>query len=132
MAMNKRLKSLIFLTKPVMKAVLALFFDMRYLAGRYFDNSLSGYIWGFRAIWHRNILRLARPMPFPFGLTCRLSDGRKILFHPDDLNNFHSPRTHFQNFTGDIKQGYGCYIGPNVGIITANHDLADPNNHLPL
>ncbi|TDR34869.1 acyltransferase [Aquamicrobium defluvii] len=129
--MNERIKSLIFLAKPVMKAVLTLFFDRRYLAGRYFDNSLSGYLWGFRAIWQRNILRLGRPMPFPVGLTCRVSNGKRILFHPDDLNNFQSPGTYLQNFSGTIKLGHGCYIGPNVGIITSNHDPLDLDNHLP-
>jgi len=51
-------------------------------------------------------------------------------FHPDDLNNFQSPGTYFQNF-GRIKLGRGCYIGPNVGIITANHDPENPDRHLP-
>lgn len=129
--MKRRITYIILLSKPVLILVLSLFFERRYLTGRHFDHSLSGYIWGVRAIWQRNILRLARPMPFPIGLTCRVSNGNRIIFHPDDLNNFQSPGTYLQNFSGTIKLGYGCYIGPNVGIITANHDPLNPDNHLP-
>ncbi|HMN13115.1 MAG TPA: acyltransferase [Bellilinea sp.] len=129
--MNKHLKSLIVLAKPVMKAVLSLFFERRYLTGRHFDQSFDGYLWGFRAIWQRNVLRLERPLPFPAGLTCRVSNGAQIDFHPDDLNNFQSPGIYLQNFSGHIRLGRGCYMGPNVGVITANHDPLDPGRHLP-
>jgi acetyltransferase-like isoleucine patch superfamily enzyme len=54
-----------------------------------------------------------------------------ISFHPDDLNNFQTFGCYFQCFSGSITIGRGTYIAPNVGIITANHDLLDPSRHLP-
>ncbi len=116
--------------RPLMKFALSCFFDQKYLQGRYFDRSLAGYLWGFRAIWQRNILRLAYPMPFPIGLTCHVKNGNKIEFHPDDINNFQSPGLYLQNSSGNITLGRGCYLGPNVGIITENHDPSDLDKHL--
>jgi hypothetical protein len=117
--------------RPVMKMMLSVFFNRRYLSGRHFDaDSFAGYVWGFRAIWQRNILRLGPPHQFPVGLSCTISNATNLDFHPDDLNNFQSPGTYIQNFSGFITFGRGCYIGPNVGIITANHDPVDPEFHL--
>lgn len=129
--MKKTLKKILMKMRPAMKLVFSAFFDRRYLTGRYFDESLTGYIWGFQSIWQRNILRLAKPHPFPVALTCRLSSSRNLIFYPDDLNNFQSPGTYLQNFAGSIVLGQGCYIGPNVGIITANHDPSNLDIHLP-
>jgi acetyltransferase-like isoleucine patch superfamily enzyme len=70
-------------------------------------------------------------MPFPARLGCTLNNGHRIHFHPDDLNNFQANGTYFQNRDADIHIGRGTYIAPNVGIITANHDLQDLDKHLP-
>lgn len=129
--MKKLAKSMILWARPIIITILSIFFERRYLCGRYFDASVSGYLWALRAIWQRNILRLARPLPFPAALNSYVSNGTGIEFHPDDLNNFQSPGTYFQNFSGRITLRKGCYIGPNVGIITANHDPSDPDRHLP-
>lgn len=52
-------------------------------------------------------------------------------FRVDDLNNLQSPGCYFQNQAARITICRGRYIGPNVGIITANHDPDDPDRHLP-
>ena len=52
-----------------------------------------------------------------------------IVFHPDDLNNFQTTGNYFQAI-GKITIGHGTFIAPNVGLITANHDPADPDKHL--
>jgi acetyltransferase-like isoleucine patch superfamily enzyme len=125
------LKKAILYSSPLLNAICALFFDRKYLRGKYFDSSVDGYIWCARAIWQRNILRLALPLPFPAALGVNVSNGRNLEFHPDDLNNFQSRGTYFQNFEGCIKLGRGCCIAPNVGIITSNHDPLDLSKHLP-
>ncbi|MBQ9417656.1 MAG: hypothetical protein IJU19_03660 [Bacteroidales bacterium] len=51
---------------------------------------------------------------------------QNIRFHPDDLNNFQSFGVYYQAFA-PITIGRGTYIAPNVGLITQNHDLADPS-----
>lgn len=112
-----------------MKLVLRAFYDSKYLTGRHFDDGLAGYFWAFRGIWTRNILRLAPPLPFPATHKMTVSNAINIKFHADDINNFQSPGTYFQNFSGNIRIGRGSYIAPNVGIITANHDLNDLERH---
>jgi acetyltransferase-like isoleucine patch superfamily enzyme len=115
---------------PIIRSFLLLFFDGSYLSGRCFEASLAGYLWGLRAIWTRNILRLDITYPFPVALGARISNARNITFHPDDLHNFQSPGLYLQNFAGRITLGHGCYLAPNVGIITSNHDPLNLDKHL--
>lgn len=51
-----------------------------------------------------------------------------IDFHPDDLNNFQSFGIYYQAI-GRITIGKGSYIAPNVGLITANHDITNLDLH---
>lgn len=114
---------------PLFIFSLRFFYSEKYLVGRYFDSSLVGCRWAIKSIWVRNILRLAPPLPWPAVYSCHISNPQNIVFHPDDLNNFQSPGTYFQNFKALITLGHGTYIGPNVGIITANHELGDLSSH---
>lgn len=115
--------------RPVMRLVLMFFYDSKHLKGRHFENGFGGYVWGFRSALAKNVLRLGKPMPWPTGLTCLVSNPQNIEFHPDDLNNFQSPGTYFQNMSAKIVLGRGVYIAPNVGLITANHRLDDLESH---
>lgn len=115
--------------KPLIMIFLLIFFDRKYLNGRHFENGFAGIRWAIRAIWTRNILRLAPTLPFPIALNVIISNPENLEFHSDDLNNFQSPGTYFQNFKGKIYIGRGTYIAPNVGIITANHDFDALNGH---
>ncbi len=117
------------LVQPALLIFLSLFFEKRYLKGRHFDQGLGGYAWSLRAIWCRNVLRLAPPRPWPVALGCTISNPSNVTFHPDDLNNFQSPGVYMQNFKARIKIGRGSYIAPNVGLITANHRLDDLDGH---
>jgi len=115
--------------KPFLMRFLFLFFEKRYLTGRYFDSGLMGLKWCLYSLWSRNILRLAKPLPFPAALTCHISNPSNIFFDSDDINNFQSPGVYFQNFKGCIYIGKGSYIAPNVGIITANHNVTKLASH---
>src|SRR5690606_16975977 len=106
-----------------------LFFDSKYLRGRHFDNEFRGYLWAVRAIWCRNILRLAPVRPWPIALGSSVSNPDNVIFDPSDLNNFQSPGVYMQNFKARIVIGKGTYIAPNVGLITANHDLEELDAH---
>jgi len=114
-----------------MKLFLMLFFDKKYLCGRHFEESMAGYFWAFASIWHRSIFRLAPPLPFPVNSRAYVSNPKNVEFHPDDLNNFQSSGIYLQNFAAKISLGRGCYIAPNVGMITANHDPHNLDVHLP-
>ena len=128
--MKEIVKKFLLIISPLMLILLSVFYERKYLKGRHFDNNISGCLYSIRSIWLKNILRLAKPMPFPTALTCIISNKDNIHFHPDDLNNFQSPGTYFQNFTGQIYLGKGTYIAPNVGIITANHQLDNLDAHM--
>lgn len=125
------LKKVLTASRPIMNIIICIFYSKRILRGKFFTDSLVGYRWAFRTIWQRSILRLAPPLPFPAVLTCHVSDGNNISFDPDDLNNFQTGGTYFQNFNAPIEIGKGSYIAPNVGIITANHDPENLDKHLP-
>lgn len=130
--MNKRIKRILFnFISPFAKLFLSLFFEKKYLNGKYFDNSLAGYIWCFRAIFRQKILGLNKNIPWPVSPFITISNPNNISFHPDDLNNFQGFGNYYQNFDGNIIIGKGTYIAPNVGIITANHDPNDLEKHLP-
>lgn len=124
-------KNMFLLLRPVVLMALSIFFDKKYLKGRHFNPGIAGYIWCVRSIWQRSILGLAPPLPFPAALTSYVSNGANIDIHPDDLNNFQTGGTYFQNFSGHITIGLGSYVAPNVGIITVNHDLQNLNDHAP-
>lgn len=114
---------------PLTRPFLYLFFRPHYLTGRHFDGHYIGYIWAFKSILINSILRLGKPMPWPTGLGCVISNAHNIEFHPDNLDNFQSQGTYFQNFAAKIVIGHGCYIAQNVGIITANHNKQDLDQH---
>jgi len=117
------------LMSPLLKVLLSVFFDRKFLSGRHFDSGFDGYFWAIRSIWCRNILRLGTPAPWPIALGCHLSNPKNIHFHPDNVDNFQSPGTYFQNFKGQIYLGRGTYIAPNVGLITANHNFLNLDEH---
>ncbi|VEB24922.1 acyltransferase [Avibacterium volantium] len=125
------IKKVIRLSSPFFIFILQAFYKREYLCDKYFKNTLMGYRWAFRSIFIKNILRLSRPYPFPTALTCNISNPNNIIFDYDDLHNFQSEGTYFQNFSASIYIGKGSFIAKNVGIITANHDFNDLTKHLP-
>lgn len=129
--MRIALKRIIRHMRPIFVFFLTMFFEKRYLRGKYYEDFLTGYLWALRAIWQRNILRLAKPLPFPANYAVSVANPANLIFHPDDLNNLQSFGIYLQNFKGTITIGRGCYIAPNVGIITANHDPLALDSHLP-
>lgn len=131
MGLKKILKAIFPAIRPAVDLFLSAVFDRKYMTGRHFDSSYVGYVWALRSIWQRHILRLGPKVPFPVALGCTISDPSRIYFHPDDLNNFQTNGTYFQCAFADIHLGCGCYIAPNVGIITANHDPLHLDRHLP-
>ncbi|CAZ95797.1 acyltransferase [Zobellia galactanivorans] len=114
----------------ILKPIIFLFFKKKFLKGRYFENNVTGWKWAIQAMWRQKILRFNKSVPWPMNHTSTLSNWRNIDFHVDDLNNFQSPGCYFQNFSAKIILGKGCYIAPNVGLITTNHDLNDLDKHL--
>ena len=80
----------------------------------------------YHAFWNQKIRGINRHCPWPCSPGILVSDGRNIEFDVDDLNNFFSNGIYYQDI-GKIFIGSGSFIGPNVGLITENHDIKDPS-----
>jgi hypothetical protein len=122
-------RKLAYLCIPALRVVFGLFFERRYLQGRYFDRAFTGWRWALRAIWYQKILGFNRHIPWPISPFITVSDPERVHFHPNDLHNFQTFGCYYQCFRGHIFLGEGVRIAPNVGLITANHDFDDLDGH---
>lgn len=112
------------------KLVLSIFYKRKYLAGKYFDEQRNGFVWAWRGIF-RSIPNRRKKIYWPIGKNVRITNGKNIEFDVDSVNVFQNPGGYFQCDTGKIKIGKGCYVAQNVGIITRNHNPAQPDEYLP-
>jgi acetyltransferase-like isoleucine patch superfamily enzyme len=85
-----------------------------------------GWEWVFKSFFVQKILGYNRHVPWPVSINTLVSCPENIIFHPNDLNNFMTGGNYFQAFDAKIIIGEGTFIAPNVGIITQNHDIFDP------
>ena len=108
-------------------------YERKYCTGRYFSQRHFG-IFSTGWQWMVNDWRACRTnrvnadVPWPVSASIRVVCPENITFHPDDLNNFQSFGIYYQAI-GSITLGHGCYIGPNVGLITANHTIGNLDAH---
>ena len=114
----------------VNKALLSLFYDKKYLTGKYFDEQRYGFVWAWRGLF-RSIKNRRRGITWPICKECRIPSGRNMSFDSSSLNVFQQRGCYFQNYTGHISIGRNVWIAQNVGIITENHDPCNPDKHLP-
>lgn len=113
----------------VLKNFLSLFYGKQYLSGKYFDEKRMGYWWCIRSLPH--IFSMHRQQVFwPVNPQCSILGGEKIRFDNSSLNVFQNSGCYFQAFE-NITIGKNVWIAQNVGIITANHDLQNPELHTP-
>ena len=113
--------------------IAALFYDKKYIKGRWFDGSMKGLCAiGWEWVTHDFFARMHScdnlEARFPINQKCKVINPSNIVFDPNDLNNFHSYGIYYQAI-GKITIGKGTYIAPNVGIITANHNVNDLEKH---
>lgn len=117
-------------SKPIgymLKKILSLFYKKEYLNGKYFDEKRMGFWWCIRSLPH--ILSMHRQnINWPVNPHCNVLGGDKIKFDNSSLNVFQNSGCYFQGFE-NITIGKNVWIAQNVGIITANHDLVNPDLH---
>lgn len=132
--MNNAIRKLLKVTYktilPVMLFVLLPFYDKKYLRGKWFKSSYMGLVWAFKGIFWQKLCGFNRHIPWPVSPFIEISNGKNLVFDPDDLNNFQGRGNYFQNFNAKIYIGKGTYIAMNVGIITSNHDVNNLDEHL--
>lgn len=107
----------------------SLFYKRKYLKGRYFDNDFVGWFWCFRGINGR-LFGNNRKVRFPVHPQSTVINDKNLEFDVDDIVVFQAPGCYWQNHKAKIIIGKGCYVAPNVGFITTNHDVYNLDNHV--
>lgn len=102
----------------------------KWFAGRLNGLCSNGWRWVVEDYKSCRRLKVNCGVPWPVSPRITVIGHENIHFHPDDLKNFQSFGCYFQGI-GSITIGRGTYIAPNVGLITANHALENPDEHLP-
>lgn len=115
---------------PLLKFMGSIFFEKKYISGKYFENSLIGWKWLLRSILWQKVVGINRHIPWPVSPFIIISDPKNVIFNVDDINNFQTFGNYFQNFKATIHIGKGTFIAPNVGIITINHDPYNLDKYL--
>ncbi len=105
------------------KLIMPLFYDKKFLRGRWFEESSLGWTWCWRNLWMQKVKGINRDIPFPVSFRNEVSSAENLIFDPDDMNDFNAFGCYFQNFAAKIVIGKGSYIAPNVGLVTANRVL---------
>lgn len=86
-----------------------------------------GWEWLFKCFIWQKIRGVNKHVPWPVSFKISIVAPENIIFHPNDLNNFMTQGNYFQAIDAKLIIGEGTFIAPNVGIITENHDLKDPD-----
>ncbi len=113
----------------VVKAFGGLAYERKYLKGEWFEHVWSpGWRWAFNGMFAKLFAGKNRGIPWP--CSSQGFFGPNIDFHVDDINTFQGP-VYFQTWEdARISLGRGVWIARGCAIITANHDLANPDEHL--
>lgn len=111
-------------------------YDKKYLKGIHFKSKYwgvfaPGWSWICTDAMARLLFGINKGVPFPVSPRVRILGHSNIIFHVDDINNFQGIGNYYQAFgTGKIIIGKGSWIASNVGLVTTNHDINDPDLHV--
>ena len=103
----------------IAKGFFSLFYDRRYLTGKFFDDQKFGFMWAWRGL-PRALRNRRHGIGYPIGKGARIPNGKNIQVDPSSLNVFQQPNCYYQNHHGKIIIGKDVWIAQNVGIITEN------------
>mgnify|MGYP001852697045 CR=1 FL=1 len=109
-----------------------IFYEKKYLKTKWFKSRGCGVMApGWKWICVDFLGRKYNPgVPWPCSPHIRVGNYKNIHFDPEDINNFQGFGNYFQTLEdGNIYIGKGTWIAMNVGIITTNHNLRNPDIH---
>lgn len=86
-----------------------------------------GFVWALKSI-PRSFRNRRSGITYPIGKDVAVLDGKNISFHPNSINIFFQKGCYYQALA-PITVGKDVWIAQNVGIITANHDINNPEEH---
>lgn len=134
--MKKIFKGISYVFIFVFAIIISFFiYDKKYLKCKWFESEhgkvfAQGWGWIIRDFKGRVFLNKNRGVKFPISPQCTIVNPQNIIFHPDTLNNFQGFGNYYQMMkSSKITIGEGTWIAPNVGLITANHDLNNLEEH---
>lgn len=111
-------------------------YDKKYLETKEFcqaENKLTavGWTWAINDYKARKSRKMNVGVPFPVSPLNTVWGYENITFDPSDLTMFQGSGKYIQaGGGGHIYIGKGTYIANNVGIVTSNHDIRDPDHHM--
>lgn len=105
-----------------------LFYSRKYLKGYFFEKKKIGWYWCAMGLPSR-LWGVNRNIPWPVNPSTIVSNTN-IDFDVDNINIFQTPGCYWQNHKAKIIVGKRCWIAPNVGLITTNHDIYNPSKHI--
>lgn len=108
-------------------------YDKQYISEKHFSGihhgiGAQGWKWVVADYYGCKRLNKNKNVRWPVSPQVTVVNPENIAFSPDDLNNFQTFGTYFQAI-GKITIGKGTWIAPNVGLITANHNINDLDKH---
>jgi len=121
-------RKIFFFCIPLIRTFFSVFFNKRYLRGKYFDRCGLGWQWAWRSLIWQKLFGFNRHIPWPMSPFSTISNKDNIIFDIDDFYFFQTFGSYFQNFSAKIYIGKGTWIAPNVAIITSNHNLYNLND----
>lgn len=113
--------------------IAALHYKNTYITGKHFQSRFGGLLapgwkWVVNDYFACKKMHKNKECPFPVSPFIKITHPENIIFDPDDLQNFQTDGCYYQAF-GKITIESGTFIGPNVGLITANHRTDNPDEH---
>lgn len=105
-------------------------YDRKYLKGKFFGFRGIGWRWLVNNFMFQRIFKINSDVPWPVSPKIMVGDFKNIIFNNDDINNFQSSGIYFQAVDAKLIIGRGTWIGPNVGLITSNHDINNPEKRM--
>ncbi len=114
--------------KKILYFFFCIFYDKKYLKGYYFDEKRMGWYWAYKGLKGR-LFGPNKKVPWPVNNQTIVSNPNNIKFDVDNINIFQTPGCYWQGHNAEIHIGKNCYVAPNVGLITANHNVYNLKKH---
>ena len=103
----------------ILRCFFSIFYQKKYLVGKYFDQKSMGWIWAWRGL-HGRIWGENHKVPWPVHPRTIVQGADNISFPQDSFHIFQVPGCYWQAFDAKISIGNNCHVAPNVGIVTTN------------
>lgn len=135
MIISKLIKVVKYFSFYIIGNILSIFiYDHKFLKGTYFQSKYMGigaigWEWVVYDAIGRIIFNANKNVKWPVSPKITVTHPKNIIFDINDLHIFHTYGTYFQAIDAKIIIGKGCWIAPNVGLITANHDINNLSKH---